>query len=652
MPSVDAASETDPELAPADLEFFERQVRPLLIANCYQCHSAEERIRGGLRLDTRDGWANGGDSGPAIDLENPSDSLLLRAVHRTDEDFQMPPEEPLSAAEVAVLEEWISRGAPDPRTGRGPVAVSALPGGDVWSLEPAEAHEAPEVGQADWPRNDIDRFVLARMEEAGLEPSPQAPPHVLLRRLSYALTGLPPTEEDLDAFLADPSPEHYERLVDQYLASPKFGERWGRHWLDITRFAESSGGGRTLPFRDAWRFRDYVIEAVNADRPLDQMVREHIAGDLLADEVPDDVEEQHRRLVATSFLALGPTNYEEQDKQQLRWDIIDEQLDSLGKAFLGLSLSCARCHDHKFDPVTARDYYAMAGMFASVRTLHNLTDNVARWVDADLPLDPAAAAELERKDREIAALRGRIRGLRDELEGKPAGTGRGSIDPASLPGIVLDDVDATKVGEWIESTYSNHFVGTHALHDDNSGKGSKSVAFTTRLPADGDYEVRFSYVPGNNRSTTTPATIYFDGGKEEIQINQRENPPIDGRFISLGTYPFSADADASVVIANAGTNGHVSVDAVQWLPVGDIPGADGMAEEPSEEDAEAEREAIEKQIAELEEQLKEVQDRPPFRGRYMTVAEHEPGDVPIAIRGDYAQPGAVVPRGFPAAFTW
>ena len=643
------------DLAAADLEFFEKQVRPLLIANCYQCHSAEERIRGGLRLDTRDGWATGGDSGPAIDLENPSGSLLLRAVHRTDEDFQMPPEEPLSAAEVAVLEEWIARGAPDPRTGRSPVAVSALPGGDVWSLKPAERHGAPAVKQDDWPRNDIDHFLLARMEDAGLEPSEPAPPHILLRRLSYALTGLPPAEEDLDAFLADPSPEHYERMVDQYLASPQFGERWGRHWLDITRFAESSGGGRTLPFRDAWRFRDYVIESINDDRPLDQMVREHIAGDLLAAEVKEDVEEQRRRLVATSFLALGPTNYEEQDKQQLRWDIIDEQLDTFGKAFLGLSLSCARCHDHKFDPVTARDYYAMAGMFASVRTLRNLTDNVAHWVDADLPLDADTAAALEEKDQQLAGLRGRIRDLRGQLEDKPDAAARGSIDPASLPGVVLDDVEATKVGEWIESTYSNHFVGPHALHDDNSGKGSKSVAFTTRLPADGDYEVRFSYVPGNNRSNRTPATIYFDGGKEEIQINQRETPPIDGRFISLGTYPFSADADASVVIANAGTNGHVSVDAVQWLPVGDTPAAgdEELAEtEEDQADAEAAREAIEKQIAELEEEVKEVQSRPPFRGRYMTVAEHEPGDVPIAIRGDYAQPGAVVARGFPAAFTW
>lgn len=644
-----AAAESGAELSPSDLEFFEKKVRPLLVANCYECHSAGERIRGGLRLDTRDGWVQGGDSGPAINVEDPSSSLLLKAVHRRDENLRMPPEEPLSPADVAVLEQWIARGAPDPRTDRGPVAVGALPGGDVWSLDPPARHEPPAVGRKDWPRNDIDRFVLAGMERAGLDPSPQAPPHVLLRRLSYALTGLPPSEEELEVFLADPSPENYERMVDDYLDSPRFGERWGRHWLDITRFAESSGGGRTLPFRDAWRFRDYVIDAINADRPLDQMVREHIAGDLLAEEAGDDVGERQRRLVATSFLALGPTNYEEQDKQQLRWDIIDEQLDSLGKAFLGLSLSCARCHDHKFDPVTARDYYALAGMFASVRTLRNLTDNVARWVDADLPPDAEVAALLEEKDREIAALRGRIRELRDRSEGRPAA--RGAIDPAGLAGIVIDDIDATKVGEWVESTYTNRFVGTHALHDNKSGKGGKSVAFTTRLPADGDYEVRFSYVPGSNRSSNTPATIYFHNGKEEIQIDQRRDPPIEGRFISLGTYSFSADADASVVISNAGTSGHVSVDAVQWLPVGDTPAIGG--DTPGDEaDGTDDDEAIKRRIAGLEEELKEVQARPPFRGRYMTVAEHQPGDVPITIRGEYSRPGVVVPRGFPAAFTW
>jgi hypothetical protein len=632
------------EIAAEDLEFFEKKVRPLLVENCYQCHSAEEKIRGGLRLDHRDGWLHGGDSGPAVEPGDSGASLLVRAVRREGGGLEMPPDEKLSEAEVAILEEWVERGAPDPRLGGG-IAVSALPGGDLWSLAPPRAPEVPEVAGEGWARGEIDRFLLARMEETGVEPSPQAAPGVLLRRLSYALTGLPPSERDLAAFEADPSDGHYEDMVERYLGSVAFGERWARHWMDIVRFAESSGGGRTLPFRDAWRFRDYLIEAFREDRPLDLMVREHVAGDLLAAEV-DDIEEKRRRMIASTYLAIGPTNYEEQDKQQLRWDVIDEQLDSIGKGFLGISISCARCHDHKFDPFTARDYYGMAGIFASVRTLYNLTDNVARWVDLELPMSGEAAAELERKERELAQLRAELAGLRAMAKGSEAGL-RGVIDPASLPGVVVDDVDAVLVGEWTRSTYGNAFVGEHALHDGAEGKGAKTVSFPVLVPEDGDYEVRLSYVSGSNRSVNTPVKILYDGGEVEVEVDQRKAPPVLGRFVSLGVHPFRMDGGGMVVVGTAGTAGHVSVDAVQLLKVGE----DGDEVVAGVGDGVEKGEDLAGRIKALEVRIKERAAQGPTAERAMSVAEDKVQDVPVAIRGDYRREGAVVARGFPVAFT-
>lgn len=250
------------------------------------------------------------------------------------------------------------------------------------------------VNNQQWPRGSIDRFVLNKLEEQGLTPSPMASPEVLVRRLFYVLNGVPPSAEQIDEFVtqfrSDPF-DAMQRMVDTLLASPQFGEAWGRHWLDVARFSESSGGGRTLLFKDSWRYRDYVIDAFNRDLPLNQFIREQLAGDLLPTE---SIESARSKITATAFLTLGPTNYEEQDKKQLRFDIIDEQLDTLGRAFMAQTLGCARCHDHKFDPISQSDYYAMAGIFASTRTLHNQTDNVARWIVLPLPQPPQQEAAL------------------------------------------------------------------------------------------------------------------------------------------------------------------------------------------------------------------------------------------------------------------
>jgi hypothetical protein len=296
--------------------------------------------------------------------------------------------------------------------------------------------------------------------------------------------------------------------VDGLLASKQFGETWGRHWLDVARFAESSGGGRTLLFKDAWRYRDYVIESVNADVPLDRFIREQIAGDLLPAETSAA---KRRNLAATAFLALGPTNYEEQQKQQLRFDIIDEQLETIGRAFLGQTIGCARCHDHKFDPIPQRDYYALAGILASTRTLFNYTDNVARWQTVPLPGDGPDEEVLRAHDAKVAALEKEIESAKAELSKLSKGVAEETlkpgqaIAPAELPGIVLDDADAKVVGEWKQSKHVRSFIGDGYLTDDNTGKGEKTITFTPMLPKMGRYEVRLAYTHLANRANNVRA---------------------------------------------------------------------------------------------------------------------------------------------------
>ncbi|MFZ4765310.1 MAG: DUF1549 domain-containing protein, partial [Roseimicrobium sp.] len=382
--------------ADAGVEHFEKHIRPLLIEKCYDCHSADKKIKGGLRLDTSDGWRLGGDSGPAILPHKPEVSLLSRAISYSDRDLKMPPKQKLRAEEIALLNEWIAQGAVDPRS-EAPSArsvahkTSASEAKSWWSFQPIRKPTVPDVQDATWPINAIDRFVLAKLEASSLRPSPDASAAVLARRLSFDLTGLPAPQA------TDP-----RAGTDPMLASPAFAERWASHWLDIARFAESSGGGRTLPFKDAWRYRDYVVESLRDGVPLDRFLTEQIAGDLLPYASPA---ERRKNIVATGLLVLGPTNYEEQDKALLRMDIVDEQLDLLGKSFLGMLVGCARCHDHKFDPISTRDYYALAGVLRSTKVIKDPKENVAHWIDAALPLDEPHESAMRAKEAELARLK-------------------------------------------------------------------------------------------------------------------------------------------------------------------------------------------------------------------------------------------------------
>ena len=366
--------------------FYEAKVRPVLVQQCYKCHSTTaDKLKAGLYLDSREGMLKGGNNGPAVVPGHPEKSLLIEAVRYTNSDMQMPPKNRLPASVVSDLVSWVQMGAPAPAgAARGLVAATSQPSGkphnlagidyDIlrqqhWAWQPVKPAAAPAVKDPTWCKSDIDRFVLAGLESQGLHPVGDADRVTLIRRVTFDLTGLPPTPSETQAFAADPSPEAFERVVDRLLASPAFGERWARHWLDVARYAESTGSSRNYPYAYAWRYRVYVIDAFNRDKPYNQFLTEQLAGDLLPAATPAQRDEQ---LVATGFLAIGIKDLNERDHFKYEMDNIDEQIDVMGRSMLATTIACARCHDHKFDPIPTADYYAIAGIFKSTEIMSGL----------------------------------------------------------------------------------------------------------------------------------------------------------------------------------------------------------------------------------------------------------------------------------------
>jgi cytochrome c553 len=361
-----------PRPATADqLAYFEKNVRPILVNRCYNCHSDAFKEAGGLRVDTGVDIFKGGNDGPAIVPGHPEKSLLIERVKSADTKKRMPQEsaESLPPEEIAILETWIKNGAawPDeteklPPTPARLAALYPKLRERHWSWQPLTDPAVPQVSGNGWAESNIDRLVLAKLDENKLAPVKEADPATLLRRVHYDLTGLPPTPEELRAFAKHHSPEDYAKVVDRLLASPQYGERWGRHWLDVARYAESSGPSRNMPYPNAWRYRDYVIDAYNRDVPYDRFIKEQIAGDLLPAATPA---ERDRLLIATGYLALGPKDVNQRFKARFKMDNVDDQIDTVTRSTMALTVSCARCHDHKFDPIPTTDYYALAGIFTS-----------------------------------------------------------------------------------------------------------------------------------------------------------------------------------------------------------------------------------------------------------------------------------------------
>jgi hypothetical protein len=359
----------EPLLSKADVDFFEKKIRPVLVHNCYKCHSGDPaKAKAHLVLDTHDGLRKGGDSGEVVAPRHPEKSLLIEAVKY--EGLAMPPDGQLPQEVLADFEKWVAIGAPDPRVGKAANPKNKIDLAEAkrhWAFQHPKASPPPKVHDAKWPGGDIDHFVLAHLEKEGLKPVHDADRVTLIRRLTFDLTGLPPTPEEIDVFVKDKSGHAYANLIDRLLESPRFGERWGRHWLDVVRYAESTGKERNVPYRYAWRYRDYVIDSFNADKPYDKFIIEQLAGDLIQARNPGE-HNNKSLLIATGFLAIGPKSAANNNAEQFKMDVIDDQIDVTGRAFLGMTIACARCHDHKFDPIPQTDYYAIAGIFHSTET--------------------------------------------------------------------------------------------------------------------------------------------------------------------------------------------------------------------------------------------------------------------------------------------
>src|SRR5262249_10915180 len=399
------------------IEFFEKKIRPRLSDSCYMCHSAQaEKPMSGLRLDTPEGMLKGGNSGqPAVVPGHPEKSRLVSAIHYSDPDLRMPPAGKLTDQQIKDFETWIAMGAPDPRK-----ASDSAPGQanrqpydfnekrKFWSFQPVHDPQLPIVKDQGWARTPIDRFILAKLEEKGLRPVPDADLRALIRRATFDLTGLPPSPAEVDAFLKDPSHGAFEKVVDRLLASPQYGERWGRHWLDVVRYADTCGDNSDFPIPSAYKYRNYVIESFNKDKPYDQFIREQLAGDLLDAKTEADRSE---RIIATGYVANSRRFGSQNNENNLT---IDDTIDNVGKAFLGLSVSCARCHNHKFDPIPNSDYYAMYGIFSSTRYAFPGTE-LFRHTNDFVPLgSQAEGTKLTKWQKELSELDTKFQNLTNE----------------------------------------------------------------------------------------------------------------------------------------------------------------------------------------------------------------------------------------------
>jgi hypothetical protein len=405
-----AASPSSPAISSADMQFFENKVRPVLAENCYKCHSRDaDKVKGGLMLDTREGLLHGGSTGPAIEPGNPDKSLLVQAIRYTDEDMQMPPKgNKLSDQQIADLTEWVRRGAPDPRAlaAKGSSAAYAGVGRDHWSFLPLKKPNVPAVENAAWCQSPIDNFILEKLEASDLAPNAPADKRTLLRRVSFDLIGLPPSEDEVNAFLADTSPGAYAKVVDRLLASPQYGERWGRYWLDVARYADTKGDPpkREDPrFPHAWTYRDYVISAFNHDKPFNQFIIEQLAADVLVVADMQKAKTDPKKVDQSSLAALGFLTLGNQFEGNAN-DIINDRIDVTTKAFLGLTVSCARCHDHKFDPIPTKDYYSLYGVFANTFAPQSAKDEPTVHPVPKTPELLAYMAKLDDLDKEKAQL--------------------------------------------------------------------------------------------------------------------------------------------------------------------------------------------------------------------------------------------------------
>ena len=619
----------------AKLDFFESKIRPLLIEHCYECHATDSAdIGGNLLLDSKKGMVVGGDLGRTLIPGNPEKSLIISALKH--DDLEMPPDGKLDPAIVRDFEQWIRDGAVDPRLDGKTVRKSVIDieaGKKFWSLLPIQSPKLDPSSSMTPIDQLMSRRIQSKFPQADKPLFHEAARADLLVRIYFDLIGLPPPPQLQRDFLAGKTT--YEQVVDRLLASKHFGERFGRHWLDVARYADSSGGGRILMFPDAWRYRDYVVRSFNRDKGFDRFVVEQLAGDLLP---ASTLEQKSDQLTALGFLMLGPHNFELQDKELLRMEVVDEQINVFGRAFLGLTLSCARCHDHKFDPIPTTDYYALAGIFRSTKSL--LPGNVSQFVTTNLPLPPETEQKLETFNQQKKAAQARV----DELKKKLVLTQKNVIkfdaqNLKSFAGQIIDEEQATRVGDWTHSQSVKPFVHKGYHH---SLDPAAAMKFEFIVAAKGQYSLRAAYTASSNRTDGGNYEVLINGAKKQsFQINQRKRPPIDNHFAKLRDLDLKK-GDRLTVTLKTGTGGTTIADAIHLLPL-------GLKNSPDELTRRKERnrrvQQLKMELDRAQKILAKFKKPPAVMEKVMSVRdESKPEDFFVCIRGDVHSLGEKVER--------
>lgn len=626
------------------LEFFERSVRPIFAEHCYECHGPDKQ-KSDLRMDHISLILKGGERGPAIVPGGQAPSLLLTAIRYGDPDLQMPPKRQLTAEQVAVIERWVQLGAPWPDE-PAPGSAPAVKEFDIearkqshWSWQPIRPSTPPRVADEKWPLNELDRYILAKLEEARLRPAPPAENRTWLRRVYFDIVGLPPTADQVAAFVADHSPHAYEKVVDELLRSPRFGERWGRHWLDLVRYAETYGHEFDYPIAEAWRYRDYVIRALNADLPYHQFVLEHIAGDLLENPRRHPTEGYNESIIATGAWYLHEQTHAPTDPLQHEADRIDNQIDVLSKAFLGLTVSCARCHDHKFDAISTKDYYALTGYFKSSRQQYALLDPHGKITQS--------VAELQE-----------LRQRGDTLLSEWSGPGEPASSSAAKHPQLFESFNSgtyegwyptgwafgqgpTREGQWgaaaLPGAYAEPGVAHSGMLGEKLSGALRSRTFTITEP----------YIYLRMAGKAGQVRVIIDGYTMDV-FNAllfrglAVNVNTDGKFVwhTVGEdYSRYIGHRAHIEILDHG-DGWVAVDQI-WFGK-EPPAAAGDHGPPTR----LVPQELAAQLDDLGHAMRKVNESTPHPMRVLAMADGTPEDNRVFIRGSYKSPGEVAPRAF------
>lgn len=616
------------------IEFFEKKIRPVLAAKCHGCHNAGMKAPlGGLRLDSAAGVRQGGDSGAAIVPGDPSASRVIQAISYKHE-LKMPPSGKLPEEQIVDFTAWVKMGAPDPRTGEVKPVVAAskdydfAAGRKFWAFQAVRQVPLPRVSRSTWVQSPVDAFILSRLEAQGLEPAAATDRRTLLRRVTFDLTGLPPSPDELRAFEADGSPDAYRKVVDRLLASPHYGERWARHWLDLMRYAETNGHEYDNDKLDPWRYRDYVIRAFNADVPYDQFVREHIAGDLLTQKrLRADGGTWESPLGTTAFWFNEVLN-SATDSEKSRADDVDNQIDVLSKAFLGMTVACARCHDHKFDPIPTADYYALAGVFHSTDLREASLDSPARTA-------------------EIAKLSGRIRELNREVHAIEATAAPPAVEHRYRPeDKIFEQFSAPEFGRWRTegAAFGDRPIAGSA---DSRAAGSDVFSGTLASPKFKTGKELFLHVriagtksdPKLKERGPLRFTIVADGYKGQHVIPDGSST---SKWKTL-RLTFERERMCYFEIVDRSRSGHIVVDEVVFSSSQQPP------VDPTQEpalDAKTLGPAEQERVAALRQQIDKLEAQVPDSEFAMVAEDREPHDARLHIRGNHKNLGAEVPRRF------